>query len=229
MAAQEHPVFKPPINPGIKIWRYMSLAKFVWLIQNEALYFCRSDLMGDPFEGHYSRLTAVGEDAWVAAQLTDEVFRKMPDAKNIFRRNYKKILSDVPREKLELFISCWHMNEAESLAMWKLYAARDDSICVQSTYQKLATLLPSECFLGTVKYIDYDTEFIDVNYAFNYIVHKRNSFEHERELRAVIWPPCVHKPFTSVGDGGLIVPVTTNDLVERIFITLMQSQFYRRS
>jgi hypothetical protein len=52
----------------------MSLAKFVWLLQRSALFFSRSDLMGDPFEGHYSKVTAASEEAFVAAQMTDPLF-----------------------------------------------------------------------------------------------------------------------------------------------------------
>jgi hypothetical protein len=55
MAVQVHPVFTPPSDPNVRIWRYMSLAKFVWMLQTHALYFSRCDLMGDPFEGYATR------------------------------------------------------------------------------------------------------------------------------------------------------------------------------
>jgi hypothetical protein len=55
MTAQDHPTFVKPPDIDVKIWRYMSLAKFLWMLQKNALYFSRSDLMGDPFEGHYSK------------------------------------------------------------------------------------------------------------------------------------------------------------------------------
>ena len=33
------------------IWRYMDFTKYVDLISTKELFFCRSDLLGDPFEG----------------------------------------------------------------------------------------------------------------------------------------------------------------------------------
>ncbi len=33
-----------------KLWRYMDFSKFVWLLQNKALWLARSDLLGDPWE-----------------------------------------------------------------------------------------------------------------------------------------------------------------------------------
>lgn len=47
---KEHPAFQ---TPSIKctIWRYMSFAKFVWLLAHEKLYFARLDQHGDWWEG----------------------------------------------------------------------------------------------------------------------------------------------------------------------------------
>jgi hypothetical protein len=216
MTAQDHPTFDQPKDPDVKIWRYMSLAKFLWMLQRDALYFSRSDLMGDPFEGHYSKVTALSEDSFVAAQMTDPIFAEMGEA--IHRRNFRKIISDVKKEKLNLFVNCWHMNESESWAMWKLYAAQDEAVCVQSTFSALRKLLPDKAFLGTVNYIDYDTEYISVTDAFQYIVHKRKSFEHERELRAVLWKP-ISKDIELAGNSGMIVPVDLNGLIQNIFIS----------
>jgi hypothetical protein len=216
MTAQDHPTFEKPKHLDVKIWRYMSLAKFVWMLQKKALYFSRSDLMGDPFEGHYSRITAMSEDAFVAAQMTDPIFAEM--GKEIHRRNFRQIISNVSQEKLNLFLNCWHMNEYESMAMWKLYASHHDSICIQSTFRKLEQLLPHEAFLGTVKYIDYNREYISTGDAFQYIVHKRKSFEHERELRAVIWTPSAGKKFKVIENRGIFVTVDPSQLVENIFI-----------
>jgi hypothetical protein len=215
MTAQDHPTFHKPKDIDVKIWRYMSLAKFLWMLQNGALYFSRSDLMGDPFEGHYSRVTAMSEESFVAAQMTHPIFAEMGEA--VHRRNFRKMIADVPADKRELFLSCWHMNEAESLAMWKLYAFQRESICIQTTFRQLELALPNEAFLGVVHYLDYDRHYISVADAFTYITHKRKSFEHERELRSVMWRP-ISKNFSLVGDRGMIVPIDTNALVDNIFV-----------
>jgi Protein of unknown function (DUF2971) len=201
MPAKDHPTFKKPADLKVKVWRYMSLAKFVWLLQRSALFFSRSDLMGDPFEGHYSKVTAASEEAFVAAQMTDPLFASWGE--EVHRRNFRKILYDVPQERVNLFVNCWHMNDYESLAMWKLYAGQHDSICIQSTFRKLQRALPAQAFLGTVKYIDYNKEYISVTDAFQYIVHKRTGFEHEKELRAVIWRIMNEDRFEMIGDSGM--------------------------
>src|SRR6266478_4615364 len=38
-------------KPNTVLWRYMDFAKFVALLEQRAVYFCRADLLGDRFEG----------------------------------------------------------------------------------------------------------------------------------------------------------------------------------
>jgi hypothetical protein len=68
-----------------------------------------------------------------------------------------------------------------------------------------------------VKYIDYNRQYISVADGFTYIVHKRKSFEHERELRAVMWRP-ISENFAIKEDRGMIAPITAAELIENIFI-----------
>jgi len=41
-------------DPNITLWRYTSLAKFLNLVSESALYFQRMDRFGDPYEGQVS-------------------------------------------------------------------------------------------------------------------------------------------------------------------------------
>jgi hypothetical protein len=95
-----------------------------------------------------------------------------------------------------------------------------ESICIRSTYRALADELPDECLLGCLKYIDFRTETFDPMILMNFIIHKRKSFEHEREreLRAVVWN--YTKPsgsFEIVNSGkGLIVPINLSNVVQEV-------------
>jgi hypothetical protein len=137
-----------------------------------------------------------------------------------WREQFRTLRTIPTKLRAELFINCWHMNEGESLAMWKLYAAHQESIGVQSTYAKLVQLLPDPCLLGVVTYIDYDSGYIGWGNMLNNIVHKRRAFEHERELRAVVWTSMTNIPrFEQLGDQGLKIPVDLNSLIENIYIS----------
>jgi hypothetical protein len=86
------------------------------------------------------------------------------------------------------------MNEFESAAMWKLYARTEEAICIQSTYQRLrmcvdesASTKDDNIFIGKVQYIDYRTECLPGDSNLCNLIYKRRSFEHERELRIIIY------------------------------------------
>jgi hypothetical protein len=109
--ATEHPVFRPPADRNASLWRYMDFTKFIDLLERAQLFFARSDLLGDPFEGslppqHVAALSAVASQAGRPPAATTEVTR----------------LQSVLRYLV--FVSCWHMNQGESAAMWKHSAAR---------------------------------------------------------------------------------------------------------
>ena len=57
----------------------------------------------------------------------------------------------------------------------------------------------------------------NTNEVLNYIVHKRKSFEHEREIRAVIYDNNIN--FERVDVKALIVPIDIGNLVEEIFVS----------
>jgi hypothetical protein len=216
----EHPVFQPPADQNISVWRYMNLSKFVWMLQHEALYFCRCDLLGDPYEGHYPKTLADGEDEFVRSMLANAQFGQIPNAEDVARSAFKAMLEQPKKIKEEMFVSCWHMNEEESSAMWKLYTSHDESICIRSTYQTLADGLPDACHLGQVKYIDYRRDRFEAGNLLNYIIHKRKSFEHEHEVRAVVWKFAGSDlPFEAVGSQGLVIPVNIQTLVHEIFVS----------
>jgi hypothetical protein len=214
-----HPAFEQPADPSISVWRYMDLSKFIWMIQRNALYFCRSDLMGDPFEGHYTKAIVDQENEYIRALESNTAFMAVPHNLDMAREVYRVSTRELPKQlKQKYFVSCWHMNEEESPAMWKLYTSQNESICIQSKYQTFANLLPAEVLLGIVKYIDYRRDSFDTKEMWSYILHKRKSFEHEREIRAVVYcnETC---PFEQVGGKGLIVPIDIAALIEKIIVS----------
>jgi len=223
--ATEHSVFQAPDNPNCKIWRYMDFTKFVEMLQNQALFFSRADKLGDPFEGSYSK-----ENVRLRPQFYREMFKKgtkKSSAKSL--EKWSKITKLIPRWT---YINCWYINEHESAAMWKLYSSSKEAIAIQSTYQKLFDCLPEkDFFVGKVNYIDYDKEWMPEGNTFYPFVHKRKSFEHEHELRAV------HQNFQHEDDeifldlpnekSGISVSVNLNQLIEKVFVAPETAEWFK--
>jgi hypothetical protein len=98
--------FNEPQDLGISIWRHMTFSKFISLIR-DGLYFCRLDLLEDPFEGSFSY---GNQKIRENIQLPPTEF----DSLRKFSREMRKLI----------YVSCWHINECDSYAMWKIYAGR---------------------------------------------------------------------------------------------------------
>jgi hypothetical protein len=75
--------------------------------------------------------------------------------------------------------------------MWGLYARDEGAVCVRSTVGSLKRALhhdgaKREVYIASVRYIDYTTDEIPMNNLLQAFWTKRLSFEHEREVRAIL-------------------------------------------
>lgn len=217
-AETNHPAFPQPQDPSVKIWRYMDFTKFVSMLESSSLYFSRADRLGDPFEGSYSKgninlRPAVYKDAKGPGNMLEHMAR------------FAKWVREWT------LVNCWHMNAHESAAMWKLYAKSNEAIAVQSTYATLVACLPSNVFVGCVQYIDYDKDWLPEGNSFYPFIHKRKSFEHEREARAVIQELPIENDAIATGktnpNYGQHINIELAELVKSVYIAPMAPSWLR--
>ncbi len=219
-AKTNHPVFVQPENLNCRVWRYVDFTKFVALLNSESLFFCRADLFKDPYEGCYT-------------ELNNEI--KHLFLKNIDILNHERIkevtlkLSKWIRQWT--YINCWHANEYESAAMWGLYSNSKESIAIETSYEKLKNVLPERTFLGLVNYIDYKNDYIPEGNTFNPFVHKRQSFMHENEVRAIIQelpPKGEEKEVFEINNelNGISIKIDLNELIEVIHISPVAENWF---
>ena len=181
---ESHPIFELPADHDMQIWRYMDFTKFVAMLESDSLYFARADCLGDPFEAAYTK--PMVEKYYVPKGMTE----KEPRSYESYEIIKKRSAFEMAKQRLRSFyVNCWHINSGESAAMWKLYLKSDEGLAIQSTISRLiesANKSRETILIGKVRYIDYNNaSFDDTNY-FNQIIHKRESYKHEKELRAVI-------------------------------------------
>ncbi|MBN2293346.1 MAG: hypothetical protein JXM70_13035 [Pirellulales bacterium] len=213
---EEHPTFPQPNNEEVKVWRYLDFTKFVSLIESRRLYFARADKFDDPFEGSWPKINVEARE--IALQDIS------PEAKDKYLQAMRQIGEINKKWPRYTAINCWHMNEYESAAMWKLYLKSDEGIAIQSTYAKLKKSIidDEKVYIGKVKYIDYKSEFIDASNILGPFVHKRKSFAHEQEIRALItkWPTR-EKGLDfeqETIDHGIEIRIDIETLIEHVYI-----------
>ena len=227
-ANTSHPSFPQPHNPETKIWRYMDFTKLSAIFENNGLFFSRADLLGDPFEGSYSKANA---DDQIRAEVYKEDSQRLniPIEKMLVASRNMRDFRKWQRQWM--MVSCWHMNEFESAAMWQLYTKTNESICIQSTYKKLTNALPKEIYIGEIQYLDYNKEWIGERNLFTPYMHKRKSFEHEHEIRAVSdQSPRVPMPMERGNvppEFGIWRVVNLHHLIEKIYIAPSSPTWFR--
>lgn len=187
----------------------MDFTKYVSFLENCSLFFCRADKFEDPYEGATSHFNYQIRPQVYGSAFPPQAFEQISKF-NEWSRQWT-------------YINCWHMNEHESAAMWKLYAKTEEAVAIRSTFFKLKEALSSQCFIGTVHYIDYRADWLPEGNAFWPYVHKRKSFEHERELRAVIQELPSGENGITVGSPnpniGNHVKVSPETLVDNVFVS----------
>ena len=210
-----HPLFEPPSNKSIKIWRYMDFTKFVSILDNGGLFFTRIDKFDDLFEGSFSK----GNKRW-----RDIINSRFEDYRRQNNLDISGNAGEIVRNLRKwVYVSCWHQNDQESAAMWKLYSKTNESVCIQTTYDKLRKLLDNSVEIGKVRYADYQKEWIPESHPLAPFFYKRLSFEHEKEIRAVINLADL-SDLSSIGikkepiEKGIWKYLNLNQLIERIYI-----------
>ena len=171
---KEHEAFTPPSSDAI-LWRYMDFTKFVSLLEKQALFFPRADKLGDPFEGSVTKVNEAVRPILYKDKVTEDALLGL-----------SQFMKELPRFML---INCWHGNAHESEAMWRIYARETDGLAIKTDFNsfKNSFTCSEEIYIGSVNYVDYDSHFIPEGILFYPYLHKRKSFEHEREIRAIVW------------------------------------------
>lgn len=218
-AKTDHPLFDQPSSPDKTLWRYMDFSKFADLILNSAIFFARADLLGDPYEGSLPYLQKSGSNK--------SILKKARDNPKELSDKEKRALESIDiskRQRKNTFISCWHLNQYESAAMWKQYTTSNDSIAITTTYGELVNQLPENVYLGMVRYINYrSSDVIGVENIMKPFVYKRLSFAHEKEVRALISRSSNRNAqyYKSKTDNnvGEKVKIDVSKLIEKIYIS----------
>ena len=197
-----------------RIWRYMRRERFQKLVRDGSLFFCRADGFDDKWEGRFP--IKMIEKFNLAA-------RKIPSSDG---QSYTGIEWQVQKEVPSHLVNCWHVNDQESFAMWKIYGADDPScIAIQSTLGRLKESFKAtdeQIWIGEVEYVDF-REWEPGNRFFNAgtpntlktFFLKWHYFEFEREIRAVLNKACREQ-----GDPkGMLVPVDLSVLIEHVYVS----------
>ena len=92
-----------------------------------------------------------------------------------------------------LYVSCWHKSPHECSAMWSMYGADNNSVCIFTTEEKLRSQAQSESGVNVitfqdVNYLDHKSACFDKNNLAPFVA-KALPFSFEKELRIISYSP----------------------------------------
>lgn len=248
----------PNIPSSQKIWRYMSLDKLINLLDSETLFFTPISWYAstDPFEGLIPRagLDAIGKTFMASKDgmirnlnsVKEYSLKKLPKG-HVLPKEYMDRFDQIedeinnhPMKMDEIYfnlmrnavVNCWHQNDYESEAMWKLYSDSNKGVAIETTAGDLIDSIVDDkknrLFFSEVKYIDFESPEIKpgdciVNGILG-ILLKRIAFRHENEARLFFLP---EKNYTIPQDSiprAENIKVDINKLIHKIYISPYASE-----
>ena len=98
-------------EPKETLWRYMSFAQLVRMLQTQKLWVLCFLVRGQ-----------LEEPRFYSLKINPDVRKDAIENQSAFSNTY---------------VSCWHSASSESLAMWRLYGGQGFSVAVQTEWMRL--------------------------------------------------------------------------------------------
>ena len=166
----------------------MDFSKYVDMLNTNTLYFTRADKLEDPYDC-----------SWM--QFFGEPYKQLSSANPSEAKERTRQVNTF--ERLFVYLNCWHINDHQSAALWKLYSKNKyETIAIQTTFGKLKSEIDNKWsrdggpHIAKVKYDLEDAGEPIGNFPEGRlfsalsranIIYKRPSFKHEEELRAFVY------------------------------------------
>lgn len=202
------------LNEDQKLWRYMSLDKLIDILHKKRLYFSAvGNYTFDPHEG-----------------LLPKTLRQ--EFARLFEKNLTSPNENIDFEKMislllsAFTVNCWHQNDGESEAMWKLYSDLNKGVAIQTTVKSLSNSITSELsdkiLFSDVHYVDLHNN-ANINLGFTSFklipVFKRLAFQHEREARLIYSHPIEKGMEKFHNKSPATIEINPLLLIEKIYIS----------
>lgn len=185
------------------------------MLENQSLYFCRSDFLGDPCEGSFPKLDA---SSLFDYAIDPKSYKPTPQQVEATRKTLRYMM----------MINCWCKSNSDSYLMWETYTKTTESICIQTTLPRLSRCLDKQnefsVLLANVKYLDYEKEKLPEGNILYPFVHKRQYFRDENEFRVIIWIPGDEWRYIDEAASpddfpdGVSVHIEVDKLIESVYI-----------
>jgi hypothetical protein len=221
------------------LWRFVDYSKFIWILQNQSLYFARADTFSDPYEG-FPPVKHLEQKYSNSRRRRNEINERLSSGDGgepLPEIAVDEFLASYRMFRKSSFLNCWYSSdeESESIAMWKQYLNSGDGVAVKTNYSdfldSIKCDMSEDMYAGEVEYVDYEShEFAESNIFKCYLL-KQKEYNYENEVRFLIYspPPSSNDKELKPGgtldlrwDGqpkGILLNVDLEDMIEEVVIS----------
>lgn len=228
MAFRGHKEVDTP-SVGMTLWRYMSFAKYLSILTSRTLCFANTAAFEDKHDGIMPDLSLDFKQREVK-RLLEKAQHTLPpelDIDGMAHQLRTALRTSALAMRRKSFVNCWHMNRAQSAAMWGLYTANSqEGVAIKSTVGRLTKALAGcdkDIYIGNVVYLDTERKPISSDSAFNIVLTKRKSFEHEKEVRAIYYD----KAGIYANERSIEITVDVSQLAWEVWVSPYSKEWFR--
>jgi hypothetical protein len=223
------PFFEP--EESLLLAKYIDITKFLSLLKDKQLFFCRLDKLEDKFEGTLPKISRREFRAFYR-HVNITGFLKSPMTAEEIER---EITEDFEyREKLKALncVNCWNEYKGESYALWKVYSDLNQGIMIKSSFGRIINALKEseeKVYCSKVKYIDHETDSISIRNTMTPMVHKHKAYSYEDEVRLIHEVSNVgwkHDWENEKNENGIKINVNLAQLIDEIVISPFASEWF---
>lgn len=136
---------------------------------------------------------------------------------------YKDVIK---AQKKWLDVSCWHSatDDAESIAMWKIYGSDVNSICITTTIGELLDSIEEDrntnLVVQQVEYIDHRADHynLKIDSKIAPFIHKHKAYKFENEIRLIVYNQS-NDPLVNRADTGSLIRLKSNKFINNVKVS----------
>lgn len=158
------------LKPTIRVWRYMSFSKLVWILQKKQLWLSNANYLDDRWE------------VMPLGQQLNKIITSSPTSVPT-EEVIENTANSIHELRNQTFINCWTASEHESHALWRIYCPSSEGVAIVTTLDRLKRSIGLP-----VLEVTYDSkeENISVPSIDELVTQKRPMFAYENEVRVVL-------------------------------------------
>ena len=165
-----HPELPSPPASKTVLWRYVSLAELLDLLDSRALHLTRADQLPHSGINRESQLF-LSAMAGMSAEEARQAFDRMQNAQST------------------IFASCWYESGSDRHQRWQTLGGSTGQIAIRSTVgglQQALSQASQQVCISRVQYIDFQAMAVPGGNIFYPALHKQRGMSEEREVRVLL-------------------------------------------